>query len=123
MARYAIASNHLPAIGAAIPALMGQVVQSAAGQIVMVAVASMEGQVPPSAPGHAPAIDTGLLHDSLNSKMTGPTSAMAYTNVEYAQHLEYGTVHMEPRPFMVPAAERVRPAFEQAVRAALRRIV
>jgi HK97 gp10 family phage protein len=89
---------------------------------VMIAAASMEGQVSPSAPGQPPAIDTGLLHDSLQSKMTGATSAMAYTNVEYAPHLEYGTVHMEPRPFMVPAAEQVRPSFEQAMREAMGRI-
>ena len=122
MARVTVTRNRLPALGAGLQGMVAEVVKSAAGQIVMVAAGSMEGQIPPSAPGHAPAIDTGILHDSLDSKMTGPTSAMAYTNVEYAQHLEYGTVHMEPRPFMVPAAEQVRPEFERAVAAALRKI-
>jgi hypothetical protein len=122
MARFVVASNRLPAIAVALPMLVGTVVEDSAAQIVMVAAESMEGQMTVSPPGHAPAIDSGLLHDSMQSKMTGPTSAMAYTNVEYAPHLEYGTVHMEARPFMVPAAEHVRPSFEQAVRVALRRI-
>jgi HK97 gp10 family phage protein len=122
MARIVIVSNRLPAIGAGLSPMLAAVVKSAAGQIVEAAAASMEGQIPPSAPGHAPAIDSGILHGSLDSKMTGPTSAIAYTNVEYAQHLEYGTVHMEPRPFLTPAAERIRPGFEAAVVAVLRKI-
>jgi len=122
MARFVIASNRLPAIRAGLPPMLAAVVKSAAGQIAGNAAGSMEGQVGRSAPGHAPAIDSGILHDSIDSKMIGPTSAMAYTNVEYAQHLEYGTVHMEPRPFLVPAAEQVRPGFEAAVAAALKRL-
>jgi HK97 gp10 family phage protein len=32
------------------------------------------------------------------------------TNVEYARHLEYGTVKMRPRPFLRPALSSLKGA-------------
>lgn len=113
------AFNHFPEIRARLSPVVGDVVLSAAGQVVVVAAGSMEGQSSPSAPGDPPAIVSGILHDSLDSKMTGPTEAMAYTNVEYGPHLEFGTVHMEPRPFFARSAMLVDPSFQRAVKAAL----
>lgn len=112
--------NDFPRIKAAMNAKVSAVVKSAAGQVALIAAAKMEGQEGPSAPGHAPAIDTGLLHGSIDSVQTGPAEAMAYTNVEYGQHLEFGTVFMEERPFLRPSADEVDPSFQKAIRAALR---
>jgi HK97 gp10 family phage protein len=120
--------NHLPTYPSQLYNLALEVVTATAGQIAEEAARSMEGQEPPSSPGHAPAIRSGLLHDGIKSStiMTSgidiAATAIAYTDVEYAQHLEYGTVHMEARPFMVPAAERVRPSFEAAMRSAVKRL-
>jgi len=118
--------NNLRLMSGQLYSISTEVVNATAQTIAEVAAQSMEGQISPSSPGHAPAIDSGLLHDSINSTSSvstlggyGDITAIAYTDVEYAPHLEYGTVHMEARPFMVPAAERVRPSFEKAMRSAI----
>lgn len=64
-----------------------------------------------SAPGEAPAVDTGNLVGSLDQVMQTPLRGVLFVTAEYAPGLEYGTVNMEPRPFMTPAAERARPEF------------
>ncbi len=68
-----------------------------------------------SAPGEAPAIDTSTLANSINVEVDGLTATVG-TNVEYAMHLEFGTVKMEPRPFFVPAFEKAKPEFEQGLK-------
>jgi len=120
--------DHIPRYSTALYGIVQQVVTATAGMIAEEAAASMEGQESPSSPGHAPAIRSGLLHDGIKSSTSTSTlggmmdaTAIAYTDVEYAQHLEYGTVHMEARPFMVPAADKVRPSFEKAIRSAVAR--
>lgn len=65
-----------------------------------------------SAPGEAPATDTGRLANSIQADIQGK-QATVFTNLEYAPWLEFGTQEMEPRPFMVPAMEKERPKFEQ----------
>ena len=64
-----------------------------------------------SAPGEAPANDTGRLAESIQSSIEGKT-AEVFTNMEYAPWLEFGTQKMEPRPFLFPAVEKERPAWE-----------
>lgn len=64
-----------------------------------------------SAAGEMPAIDTGALINSIQSDTDGPMQAAVHTNVDHAVYLEYGTIHMAPRPFMVPAAEAERSEF------------
>ena len=77
-----------------------------------------------SAPGEAPASDTGRLVNSIrtryeNDYMTGIVAA----STAYATVLEFGTLKMEPRPFMRPALARKRDGIKstitQFVRAAL----
>jgi HK97 gp10 family phage protein len=65
-----------------------------------------------SAPGEAPATDTGRLANSINADIDGK-SATVYTDLEYAPWLEFGTQNMEPRPFLFPAMEKERPKWEQ----------
>ena len=64
-----------------------------------------------SAAGEAPASDTGNLASSITFKVDankdegrGEVSASA----PYAASLEFGTVHIKPRPYMQPALEENR---------------
>lgn len=68
-----------------------------------------------SAPGESPAIDTGFLANSMNAQHSGLVSTVG-TNAEYAMHLEFGTVKMEPRPFFEPAFEAAKPEFERGLK-------
>ncbi len=67
-----------------------------------------------SAPGEAPATDTGRLRQTIIANLSGKT-AEVIANAEYAAALEFGTKNMEPRPFMVPAMEATRPSFNRAL--------
>lgn len=69
-----------------------------------------------SAPGEAPAIDTGTLVNSIQVVDYGRAGAMVYTNTEYAEVLELGGRHVLARPFMRPAVEKVAPKFLAAMR-------
>jgi HK97 gp10 family phage protein len=69
-----------------------------------------------SAPGEAPAIDTGLLVNSIQVTDYGRLGAMVYTNTEYADVLELGGRHILPRPYMRPAVEKIAPKFLEATR-------
>ena len=69
----------------------------------------------PSAPGKVPHVQTGNLRASIQSAkvndrmwIVGPT-----TNAIYGQFLEFGTRHIQPRPFMFPALLRIRRSFPQ----------
>lgn len=59
-----------------------------------------------SAPGEAPAIDTSNLVNSLAAEQVEEVNAVAFTDVEYAVPLEFGSVKMAKRPFFTPAAFR-----------------
>jgi HK97 gp10 family phage protein len=65
-----------------------------------------------SFPGNPPAVQTGELIDSLRNEVNVTDKHVAGIvgsyDVEYATYLELGTYKMEPRPFMVPAFERIR---------------
>lgn len=70
------------------------------------------GEHQASAPGEMPAVDTGALVGSIAvDAVPGRTWAEVSSSMEYAPHLEYGTVQMEARPFMVPAVEDERANF------------
>ena len=76
-----------------------------------------------SAPGEAPAVDTGaLINDLLTRFMDGGLRAQVESHMEYAPHLEYGTVKMGARPFMTPAAEGERGEFNRKMRELLKRL-
>jgi HK97 gp10 family phage protein len=66
-----------------------------------------------SAPYEAPAVDTGNLKNQIAVEMNGKTSAKVIVSAEYGPHLEYGTRKMRRRPFLRPAADKVRTGFIQ----------
>ncbi|MFH0980642.1 MAG: hypothetical protein V2A79_03775 [Planctomycetota bacterium] len=81
----------------------------------------MYGQHQASAPGEAPAIDTGQLADSIQTEVSG-SKGMVYTNSEHGPHMEWGTHDISPRPFFAPAAEAERKPAADALVAAIRRL-
>jgi len=55
-----------------------------------------------SAPGQAPATDTGNLVSSIKAE-SKELSGRVYSDIKYAFWLEFGTVKMRPRPYLNPA--------------------
>lgn len=80
-----------------------------------------------SAPGEAPASDTGTLANRSIStrKERHGLSVFVGVNkgegVQYAAALEFGTSKMAPRPFVRPALEKRREAIEREVRKAIKK--
>ena len=74
-----------------------------------------------SAPGEAPASDTGRLVNSVNTEVTGLEATVSAGSgaVKYAAMLEFGTVKIAARPFLFPALEKskafIRKRFDQAL--------
>lgn len=77
-----------------------------------------------SAPGEAPALDTGVLANSI-SVQTQASTVNIFTRLKYAAWLEYGTRLIRPRPFMFPAFERnkkwIKERIESAIQKAIRK--
>lgn len=87
-----------------------------------------------SAPGEAPAIDTGILRSSIAAKVTkGGLSATIgvhdVTKVKYARRLEFGfvgtdskgrTYNQAARPFVFPAFEQNKKDIKNRMRRAIR---
>jgi HK97 gp10 family phage protein len=80
-----------------------------------------------SAPGEAPASDTGRLVNSITSYVNKVSGLSAFVVagrgiVKYARALEFGTTKMAARPFMFPAVEKskawIQERLNQAVRTA-----
>ena len=68
-----------------------------------------------SAPGQAPASDTGNLVRNIAVKMESRDQVAVVSSAPYSQFLEFGTSKMLPRPFLFPATEKSRPKIAQAV--------
>lgn len=61
----------------------------------------------PSAPGDAPAVDTGNLANSISTERVNEAEWHLNVDAAYAEVLEYGTKKMAARPFVLPAVEAV----------------
>ena len=68
-----------------------------------------------SAPGQAPASDTGNLVSKIIVKQKSKNITNVESNADYSAFLEYGTSKMEPRPFMFPAFEKSKKPIINAV--------
>ena len=114
-----ITSNRFRQLSAAMAAEVDRIVRQTAKNVEANAKFAMSlphsgalyGNHRASAPGEAPAIDTGALINSIESDSDGPGRAIVASNMEYAVELEYGKVYMAPRPFFQPAAEAERARF------------
>lgn len=69
-----------------------------------------------SAPGEAPATDTGALVSSTYFTKVDSFTAAIGSRLEYAFYLEFGTLRMAARPSWVPAAEKNAPRLEKRLR-------
>ena len=58
--------------------------------------------------------DTGQLANSITSTVITLRGEVGPT-VHYAPHVEYGTVHMDPQPYMEPATNIIEPVFVTAM--------
>lgn len=69
-----------------------------------------------SAPGEPPAADIGNLHNSITVR-PHPQTLTVHVNAgaKYAAALEYGTVRMEPRPYLRPAMMRFARLIDERV--------
>ena len=68
-----------------------------------------------SAPGQAPASDTGNLVSKIIVKQKTKNVVNVESNADYSAFLEYGTSKMDPRPFMLPAFEKSKKPIINAV--------
>ncbi|MBM3928765.1 MAG: HK97 gp10 family phage protein, partial [Sphingomonadales bacterium] len=76
-----------------------------------------------SKPGEAPNADTHLLANNIETTQTGPLTVQVSSNAPYAADLENGTSKMEPRPYMAPARDKMRPEVERLVQRAVNAVV
>lgn len=58
-----------------------------------------------SAPGEAPANDTGNLMRKIQIVKVSDEEITIVSKAEYSKHLEFGTAEILPRPFMQPSLE------------------
>lgn len=79
-----------------------------------------------SAPGQAPATDTGRLVNSIktdNDEARGVVTVSAGAGlVDYVSSLEFGTKNMAARPFMKPALKKAMRAIEQRVAQGVKKV-
>ena len=71
-----------------------------------VRMSSAPGEPPASAPGND--LDKSIYSKKISKKNQNPAIAEFGSTSPYARALEYGTEKMAPRPFMRPAAEKLR---------------
>lgn len=79
-----------------------------------------------SAPGEAPAVDTGRLINSINHKLSGLTATVGIhdiTKVKYGKFLEYGTAKIKARPWLFPALEKKRKHIEARISEGMKRAI
>jgi hypothetical protein len=65
-----------------------------------------------SAPGEAPAVDTGFLINSIQTEVKSDTETVVAIAAEYAEGLEFGTDDIAERPFVRPAIDSVLKRFD-----------
>lgn len=91
--------NKFPEIAAAMPSKTKAVVKKASFDV--------EGHAKNRVP-----IDTGALHDSILTKFeNGGLTGIIAPHEDYALFVELGTRRQSAQPYMIPAADAVRPAF------------
>jgi hypothetical protein len=72
-----------------------------------------------SAPGEAPASDTGMLAGSIDVVKFSPLTYRVGTLLKYGRWLEYGTQKIAERPWLRPAVQRNKEEFFRRLRIAI----
>lgn len=75
-----------------------------------------------SAPGEAPATDTGRLASATEYRITGDRAEVS-NSVAYGPMLEFGTQKIAPRPAWRPSAIKAGPKFRARLETALARVM
>lgn len=75
-----------------------------------------------SSPGEAPNSDTHVLDRSIHVEKTGQLTAQSVADAPYATKLEFGDDRVAERPFMRPAATKIKKAVDKLAKAGVRRI-
>lgn len=122
--------NHIPRIAASIRPTVSQVVRKTAfdfeaevkGEMRSPKSGRMYGSHQASAPGEAPAVDMGLLINSIQTQHPTDLTSTVGTNVEYAPGLEFGSRRVAARPVWRPVAEKMKKPFVQAITYVLQRL-
>ena len=104
-----VTHNRFPEIAAKLPTETSAVVRKSAHDVE----ANAKAVVP---------VDTGALKNSIDTTMESEFTAIVAPHTEYAVFVEFGTHKMGAQPYMTPAAEIVRPAFEAAMKQLLARL-
>lgn len=82
--------------------------QKALSNAVKKAAFSIEATAKSLAP-----VDTGLLRNSIQTRVESPMKATVGTSVEYAEYQEFGTRHQKGKAFLTPAADVEKKKFEK----------
>lgn len=90
-------------------AVAAQVVQRASAVVQKTAM-DLEARAKQIVP-----VDTGLLKSSIQYQPADGLTAQVDVYAEYAEHVEFGTTRQRAQPYLIPAAEAVRPGFEAAM--------
>ena len=86
-------------------------VESLLAQAVQIAARNIERTSKIDCP-----VKTGATRNSIQARATERLAWIIGPSTHYAPHLEFGTVHMTARPFMIPNAEKERPRIIEAVK-------
>lgn len=91
-----------------IPRMAGDLMLELAQEHAAEAKRSIVEAEGPSAPGKPPHSQTGELRENIHAERSGPTSARSIADAPHAVPLEFGTAAFRERPFMGPAASKIR---------------
>ena len=59
-------------------------------------------------------VDTGRLRNSITHDVDGKEVFIG-SNVEYAPHVEYGTIHQKAQPYLIPAATEHSSTYKEII--------
>ena len=125
MAKFKGGADHLKRLQRmhkGMPRMVGDMMMELAEQHAQEARASIVEGAQPSRPGKPPHNQTGELRESIHAERTGPTSARSVADAPHAVPLEFGTEAFSERPFMGPAASKIRKEAGDLARVKVRRI-
>lgn len=96
--------------------LLRPAVQAAAGRVWITVLEELAEEASPSRPGRPPGRVTGALVESIRIEIDDDgLGASVGSELDYAAHLEFGTMDMSARPFLVPALERNKRVIEDII--------